>query len=98
MKKLYLLYSLCVIFIVFSNRSYSQCGVNYGALGSTLELYPFGWAGMQIYAPVLWNNIGVFPGEHGEEQIVKFTPPASAAYDVNISYNFSNGIAPLWKK
>ncbi|HKR05852.1 MAG TPA: T9SS type A sorting domain-containing protein [Bacteroidia bacterium] len=99
MKKLYLLYYLCAIFIVFGNRSYSQCPeVDYGSLGTPLEMYPFGWAGTQVFAPALWNNIGFFPGEHGEEHIAKFTPPASAAYDIDISHTFNaGGISALWR-
>ncbi len=99
MKKLYLLCNLCVFFTVYSIRSYAQCPeVTYGALGSSLELYSFGWAGSQYFSPASWNNVGVTPGNHGEERIVTFTPPASAVYDIDVNNSFGwGGMAAHWR-
>ncbi len=62
---------------------------DYSALGSTLQMYPSGYAGDQIFPPGEWNN-GNYP-IHGEESIAKFTPPANGTYEGYISTTWDAG-------
>ncbi len=100
MKKLIISFSLCIICLHSGYTAFAQCPqYTYGSLGSTLDLYPFGWAGTQYFAPALWNNVNLFPDTHGEEAIARFTPSATAAYDFDLSYTFAwGGISVFWRK